>query len=280
MASMIILQRHCLKRENHEYGYRYYDPVTGRWPSRDPIGENGGENLYGMVGNNVVNKGDYLGLTDIDGGVGEGIAEGLQMAHEMKMAKLRVESGRANCCTDEKIAEGKKELMEKYRVGLKFLDAEGRMPGLNTDFIENNPSPENDNRSCFHMNRDLLSHFTGDKFVDKDGKLFPRKGLDANKGVPKCWQCALEHRIKIVRMGFAWWPPIAYDHWWILCRAYDKDGEIVDEITFDAWHKHAKGGAGPTFLRDQYPRPADPDGYGFNPEKAGDGPGKHRRCGK
>jgi RHS repeat-associated protein len=33
------------------YGYRYYDPSTGRWPSRDPIGEKGGVNLYGMVGN-------------------------------------------------------------------------------------------------------------------------------------------------------------------------------------------------------------------------------------
>jgi len=34
-----------------KYGFRYYDPVTGRWPSRDLIGENGGLNLYGMVGN-------------------------------------------------------------------------------------------------------------------------------------------------------------------------------------------------------------------------------------
>ncbi|MBB5350675.1 RHS repeat-associated protein [Haloferula luteola] len=24
------------------YGYRYYDPVTGRWPARDPIEERGG----------------------------------------------------------------------------------------------------------------------------------------------------------------------------------------------------------------------------------------------
>jgi hypothetical protein len=32
-----------------------YDPVTGRWPSRDPIGEDGGENLYGMVSNAAVN---------------------------------------------------------------------------------------------------------------------------------------------------------------------------------------------------------------------------------
>ena len=33
------------------YGYRYYDPLTSRWPSRDPIGENGGSNLYNFVGN-------------------------------------------------------------------------------------------------------------------------------------------------------------------------------------------------------------------------------------
>jgi hypothetical protein len=46
------------------YGYRYYDPVTGRWPSRDPIGENGGINLYAMVGNNSVNWWDFLGLEE------------------------------------------------------------------------------------------------------------------------------------------------------------------------------------------------------------------------
>ena len=44
------------------YGYRYYDPQTGRWPSRDPIQERGGVNLYGFVGNNGVNKLDILGL--------------------------------------------------------------------------------------------------------------------------------------------------------------------------------------------------------------------------
>jgi RHS repeat-associated protein len=43
------------------YGYRYYDPITGRWPSRDPIGERGGLNLYGFVGNNGVALIDYLG---------------------------------------------------------------------------------------------------------------------------------------------------------------------------------------------------------------------------
>jgi RHS repeat-associated protein len=44
------------------YGYRYYDPATGRWPSRDPIEEKGGSNLYGFVGNGGVDWVDVLGL--------------------------------------------------------------------------------------------------------------------------------------------------------------------------------------------------------------------------
>jgi RHS repeat-associated protein len=44
------------------YGYRYYAPEVGRWVSRDPIGEKGGINLYGMVGNDAVNRVDVLGL--------------------------------------------------------------------------------------------------------------------------------------------------------------------------------------------------------------------------
>lgn len=39
-------------------------PETGRWASRDPIGEAGGVNLYGFVGNNSVNITDYLGLRE------------------------------------------------------------------------------------------------------------------------------------------------------------------------------------------------------------------------
>jgi len=47
------------------YGYRYYDPVTGRWPSRDPIGEEGGINLYGFVGNDGIDFYDVAGLSRI-----------------------------------------------------------------------------------------------------------------------------------------------------------------------------------------------------------------------
>ena len=42
------------------YGYRYYDPETGRWLNRDPIEERGGVNLYGFVGNDPVGRIDEL----------------------------------------------------------------------------------------------------------------------------------------------------------------------------------------------------------------------------
>ena len=44
------------------YNYRYYDANMGRWINRDPIGERGGNNLYGFVGNDGVNGWDYFGL--------------------------------------------------------------------------------------------------------------------------------------------------------------------------------------------------------------------------
>ncbi|MFC7339625.1 RHS repeat-associated core domain-containing protein [Haloferula chungangensis] len=53
------------------YGFRYYDPMAGRWPSRDPIEEQGGVNLYGFVGNNGVNGVDLTGLSPF-------IAEGIE----------------------------------------------------------------------------------------------------------------------------------------------------------------------------------------------------------
>ena len=46
------------------YGYRYYSPSLGRFLNRDPMGEEGGTNLYAFVENDPVNGWDYLGLND------------------------------------------------------------------------------------------------------------------------------------------------------------------------------------------------------------------------
>jgi len=43
--------------------YRAYDPDAGRWLSRDPMGERGGLNLYGYVGNSPIDEVDSMGLS-------------------------------------------------------------------------------------------------------------------------------------------------------------------------------------------------------------------------
>jgi RHS repeat-associated protein len=48
------------------YGYRYYDPSTGRWNSRDPFGERGGQNLQGFVRNSPTKRVDTNGGIDIE----------------------------------------------------------------------------------------------------------------------------------------------------------------------------------------------------------------------
>jgi RHS repeat-associated protein len=47
------------------YGCRYYNPSTGRWPSRDPREEDGGLDLYGFANNDAQNGYDILGLSDL-----------------------------------------------------------------------------------------------------------------------------------------------------------------------------------------------------------------------
>jgi len=46
------------------YGYRYLNPNAGRWLSRDPIEERGGESLTAFVSNDSINRLDGLGLSE------------------------------------------------------------------------------------------------------------------------------------------------------------------------------------------------------------------------
>lgn len=50
----------------------FYNPSSGKWLSRDPIGEVGGENLSRVVENDLINGVDFLGLYDVYGRLGVG----------------------------------------------------------------------------------------------------------------------------------------------------------------------------------------------------------------
>ncbi len=53
------------------YNHRYYHPIDGRWISRDPIHERGGNNLYAFVKNRPTHKTDYLGEQEAEKSIGE-----------------------------------------------------------------------------------------------------------------------------------------------------------------------------------------------------------------
>ena len=64
------------------YPFRAYDPALQRWLSRDPLGEAGGINLYGFVGNSALNAVDPLGMDNFSVGSSENfnVAGGIQNA--------------------------------------------------------------------------------------------------------------------------------------------------------------------------------------------------------
>jgi RHS repeat-associated protein len=68
LVLLAVLATLALATQARAVGYwgRDYDPNLQRWIQRDPIGERGGLNLYGFVGNNPISRVDPYGLDDID----------------------------------------------------------------------------------------------------------------------------------------------------------------------------------------------------------------------
>ena len=68
------------------YGYRYYNPTTGRWPSRDPLEEEGGRNLYVFVFNDPSDQPDILGLNAFH--LDCGMAGSIQLSWDVCSGKI------------------------------------------------------------------------------------------------------------------------------------------------------------------------------------------------
>ena len=94
------------------YGNRWYDPVTGRWPSRDPIKESGGFNVYVMTNNKSISKIDILGLvsnTYSVPGVDFGDSGNLSKPFQAATMTVAVEcDSQADCKTNDKCDGDKK----------------------------------------------------------------------------------------------------------------------------------------------------------------------------
>jgi len=117
------------------YGYRYLDPSTGRWPSRDPIEEDGGPNLYAFVGNDPVRFVDRRGLR-----------------------RLRPEDADESCCTQPLIDTGKADLEKKFDAARKRFKGEGLKPGK-IRFVDRAKSKPILSGSCKDTAQEVLARF-------------------------------------------------------------------------------------------------------------------------
>ncbi|QJE95720.1 RHS repeat domain-containing protein [Luteolibacter luteus] len=208
------------------YGYRYYQPEQGRWLSRDPIGENGGENLYGFVENYPINTFDVSGLRpyhDTPGGIVDTInpipeeSEEARGQREEREADARTRERRRNnasCCTADKIKEGEDELNKKYDKQKKITPAP-----RGTYFFEN------EGASCHELATAVLNSLTP---------------------LPDCWECKLvQARRDIINGGG--------NHWWVECTAFDQNGGNGKTLIFDAYRDLMPGSPGGADNRTTYP---------------------------
>ena len=225
------------------YGYRYYSPSLGRWISKDPIEENGGQNLYGFTDNNPLNRVDTdgRGIFDLTPGGRNAPPPTAQPAlpsftpidsppFEWKGHKLTCD------CDDSTIQKGETTLKQRFQTASEYAQSQGFKPVYSGK----------EGASCKNSSQAII------------WSLAP---------YPKCWQCYLDLRRKynslplrdkIADLLTFWTPPSQIlDHQIVICAAYNKDGKKAKEIVFDWWgdNRHGKlySGGPPDPLRSQYP---------------------------
>jgi len=84
------------------YGYRYYDVEYGRWINKDPIGELGGLNLYGLLNNDPIGTVDLLGHADsISSTYSQAVAKLLAALATLQAAKSCIDLGVAERAVEQ-----------------------------------------------------------------------------------------------------------------------------------------------------------------------------------
>jgi hypothetical protein len=218
----------CGPSRKHDYCYRYDDPVMGRWPSRDPIEEEGGVNLYGFIGNRSINKIDKLGLFQYVFG-GYDLVELLGFnpfvedespagAGWPDPSPSMPADGATRCCNDKRREEGKIQLDEIFEKAIKLVEEAG---------IKTDGTGRAINQSCYDLNTPLL---------DAMSMLYRKYS--------SCWTCVGENRARLA--GARW------QHFAVICYGFNESGKIVETVTYDLWNK-ALAGDDATKFRNEYP---------------------------
>ena len=152
------------------YGKRYYSTLTGRWINRDPIGEQGGLNIYGFVNNNPISN------IDPDGQV-------VIMAPTVSFPEWVIDlvSSEDECCDSslDGTEEAKHIMIEQISI-----------------FVTNNPSIKNDSWTKF-FGRAFFGYYSvrrlcnAPEFPDNCSKMLQKVSSYRQVTLTDCLFCCL-----------------------------------------------------------------------------------------
>jgi uncharacterized protein RhaS with RHS repeats len=116
-----------LDKETGLYYYRarYHDPVEGRFISKDPIGFEGGINLYAYVQNNPINWIDPDGLSKTKG-IQQGNDEYLRRLRDTKGVRDEIDAIEREIAKKKQCGDFSKDRLNKLKAWLK-LAKDGRL---------------------------------------------------------------------------------------------------------------------------------------------------------
>ena len=150
------------------YNYRYYNPELGRWISRDPIEEQGGYNLYGMIGNNPLCGWDVLGCnTALARAAAVVIVKGAKIA--CKVCKNSRRAARRSAMRANNTPTSRPAIKQTGKKGQRQYTTEGAdgKPRVQTEHSadKQHPNPH------FHDGKPKTDPRTGDILTNKHGQV-------------------------------------------------------------------------------------------------------------
>ena len=196
------------------YGYRSYNPNTGRWLSRDPIGEMGGKNLMAFINNDSANLIDNSGRAPMNGGIGGPqviplfVAPNRRTKNYNPFPKKFLDHYDKGCCSKGKIDQGLQDLKRRFGAGRDYLGSQGVQRDAD--------SLGGGSASCAQGNTTILN-FLG--------------------SLPKCWFCYIDIREDP-------YVPFKFPTWnenFIHCFALGNDGSKQEAI-FDWFDQGTNNG--------------------------------------